>query len=90
LGVSLFVWAIFTLYMTVGALRTTVPVFGVLLTLLIALILLDVSVLTNTAVLGKIGGYVAMLSGAIAWYAAAAGVINDTFGRQVLPVMPLR
>jgi uncharacterized protein len=90
LGVSLFVWTIFTLYMTVGALRTTVPVFAVLLTLLIALILLDVGVLTNTTVLLKIGGYVAMLSGACAWYAAAAGVINDTFGRQVLPVRPLR
>ena len=90
LGVSLFVWAIFTLYMTVGALRTTVPVFGLLLTLLIALVLVDLGVLTGSMIWAKIGGYVAMLSGAIAWYAAAAGVINDTFGRQVLPVMPLR
>jgi succinate-acetate transporter protein len=90
LGVSLFVWAIFTLYMTVGALRTTVPVFGLLLTLLVALVLVDLGVLTTSMIWAKIGGYVAMLSGAIAWYAAAAGVINDTFGRQVLPVMPLR
>ncbi len=33
-----------------------------------------------------LGGYVGILTALAAWYVAAADVINDTFGREVLPV----
>ena len=29
------------------------------------------------------------MTAVVAWYASAAGVINDTWGRAVLPVFPL-
>ncbi len=35
-----------------------------------------------------IGGYVGIITALAAWYVAAADVINDTFGRTVLPVGP--
>jgi uncharacterized protein len=42
---------------------------------------------TNTTI--KIGGYVGLVTAVVAWYASAAGVINDTWGRTLLPVFPL-
>jgi succinate-acetate transporter protein len=35
------------------------------------------------------GGYVGLATAAAAWYASFAVVTNSTFGRTVLPVMPL-
>jgi hypothetical protein len=36
----------------------------------------------------KIGGYLGVLTALLAWYASAAGVINDTHGKVLLPVGP--
>jgi GPR1/FUN34/yaaH family protein len=38
----------------------------------------------------KAGGYVGLATAAAAWYASFAAVTNSTFGRTVLPVMPLK
>jgi succinate-acetate transporter protein len=38
----------------------------------------------------KWGGYVGLATALAAWYASFAGVTNSTFGRTVLPVMPLK
>ena len=37
----------------------------------------------------KIGGWVGIVTAAAAWYASFAAVTNSTFGRTVLPVIPL-
>ena len=37
----------------------------------------------------EVGGYAGILTAAAAWYASFAGVVNSTFGRTVMPVMPL-
>jgi hypothetical protein len=37
----------------------------------------------------KIGGYVGIATAVVAWYASFASVTNSTFGRTVLPVLPL-
>jgi succinate-acetate transporter protein len=89
LGVTLFSWTVFTFYMWVSSFRTTGAVLAVLTTLLATFILLDVGVLTNTATWVKIGGYCGLLTAGTAWYASAAGVINHTFGRPVVPAWPL-
>jgi succinate-acetate transporter protein len=36
-----------------------------------------------------IGGYLGIVTAALAWYASFAGVTNATFKRTVLPVRPL-
>jgi succinate-acetate transporter protein len=37
----------------------------------------------------KIGGWVGVATAAAAWYASFAQVLNSTFGRTVLPLVPL-
>jgi uncharacterized protein len=37
----------------------------------------------------RIGGYVGLVTALAAWYVAAADVINDTMGRDVLPLGPV-
>jgi hypothetical protein len=37
----------------------------------------------------KIGGWLGIITALLAWYASAAGVINETHGKVVLPVGPL-
>ena len=95
IGLYLWAWAIFTAYMTVASLRTTGAVFAVFLLLTITFILLGIG---NSALEGttsatnstiKIGGYVGLATAIVAWYASAAGVVNDTWGRVLLPVFPL-
>jgi uncharacterized protein len=95
IGLYLWAWGIFTAYMTIASLRTTGAVFAVFLLLTITFILLGIG---NSALAGtlsttnstiKIGGYVGLATAIVAWYASAAGVINDTWGRVVLPVFPL-
>ena len=95
IGLYLWAWGIFTAYMTIASLRTTGAVFAVFLLLTITFILLGSATrrwrarprLTNSTI--KIGGWVGLATAVVAWYASAAGVLNDTWGRIVLPVFPL-
>jgi uncharacterized protein len=95
IGLYLWAWGIFTAYMTVASLRTTGAVFAVFLLLTITFILLGIG---NSALAGglrltnntiKIGGWVGLATAVVAWYASFAGVLNDTWGKTVLPVFPL-
>ena len=36
----------------------------------------------------KLGGYLGIMTAIVAWYASFAGVINATFGRTMMPVVP--
>ena len=38
----------------------------------------------------KAGGYLGLVTAAAAWYCSFAGVLSSTFGRPILPVMPLK
>ena len=95
IGLYLWAWGIFTAYMTVASLRTTGAVFAVFLLLTVTFILLGIGnsalagtlSLTNNTI--KIGGWVGLATAVVAWYASFAGVLNDTWGKTVLPVFPL-
>jgi uncharacterized protein len=95
IGLYLWAWGIFTAYMTVASLRTTGAVFAVFLLLTITFILLGIG---NSALSGttsatngtiKLGGWVGLVTAVVAWYASMAGVVNDTWGKTVFPVIPL-
>jgi uncharacterized protein len=89
-GLYLWAWGIFTTYMFVASLRTTAAVSLVFLLLSITFILLGIGNSgTNTDVI-KWGGYLGIATAAAAWYASFAAVTNSTFGRTILPVVPLR
>ena len=83
-------WAIFTAYMTIASLKTTVVIATVFVLLTITFILLAISELGNGHVtIGHWGGYLGLATAAAAWYGSFAVVTNKTWGRTVLPVGPL-
>jgi uncharacterized protein len=88
-GLFLAVWGVFTLYMLVASLRTSAAIVAVFLTLFVTYAILASGELAQNTQIVKIGGYVGILTGAVAWYASFAGVTNSTFKRTVLPVFPL-
>jgi succinate-acetate transporter protein len=88
-GLYLWGWAIFTTYMAVAALRTSGAVLLVFVLLAATFILLAIGKVGGQATVTHWGGYVGLATAAAAWYASFAAVINSTFGRTVLPVIPL-
>ncbi len=81
--------------MFVASLRTTGAIAAVFLLLTITFILLGIgnsalaggTAVTNSTI--KLGGYLGIATAIVAWYASFAGVVNDTWGRTLLPVLPL-
>jgi uncharacterized protein len=88
-GVYLWAWAIFTAYMTVAAMRTSGAVLLVFVLLTATFILLAIGASGAHETATHWGGYVGLATAAAAWYASFAAVTNSTFGRTVLPVIPL-
>ncbi len=92
LGLYLILWAIFTGFMTVAALRTSLAVLVVFVLLTLAFLFLGIGAFQNGTpapdAMTKVGGWIGILTGVAAWYAAAATVINSTHRRDVLPTLP--
>jgi len=89
-GVYLWAWAIFTAYMTVAAMRVSAAVLLVFVLLTATFILLAIGASGSHTTVTHWGGYVGLATAAAAWYASFAAVVNHTFGRVLLPVIPLR
>src|SRR2546421_10685116 len=91
LSAYLWMWAIFTTYMFFASLRTTAAVSLVFLLLAATFILLAIGDMGGGPTsITHAGGYVGLATAVAAWYASFAAVLNSTFGRVVLPVVPLR
>jgi succinate-acetate transporter protein len=89
-GLYLWGWAIFTTYMFVASLRTTAAVALVFLLLAVTFVLLGAGNSGGHENVIKWGGYIGLATAVVAWYASFAAVVNFTFGRTVLPVVPLK
>jgi hypothetical protein len=86
-GVYLLAWGIFTLYMTVAAMRVNMAVLAVFVLLTITFFVLAIAWFDDVSSGWlKVGGYLGILTALVAWYASFAGVVAFTWGRQVLPV----
>jgi succinate-acetate transporter protein len=86
----LFAFAVFNTYMLIGSTRVNMAVFGVFLTLEVTEILLVIAFF-NLSHGGSEGwlhtaGWMGIVTAAVAWYASAAGVLNNQAGRTILPV----
>ncbi len=88
-GVYLWAWAIFTAYMTVAALRVSAAVLVVFILLTVTFVLLAIGAVGPHATVTHWGGYIGLATAAAAWYASFAAVLNSTFERTILPVIPL-
>jgi succinate-acetate transporter protein len=87
-GLFLIAYTIFTFYMWIGSFKVNGAVCAVFTTLVITFVLLDLAEFGFIS--AKPGGIVGLICAACAWYASAAGVINSTYGKVVLPVWPAK
>ena len=76
--------------MFVASLRTTAAIALVFLLLAATFIVLGIGDANGDNSIVKIGGWLGLATAAVAWYASFAAVTNATFGRILLPVVPLR
>ena len=86
LGWILLAFAIFNLYMLVASARVSGAVFAVFLTLQITEVVLFIGEFSGSESLGKVGGYIGIVTALVAWYASFAGVLNGVTGRTTLKV----
>jgi len=82
----LFMWGLFTLAMFIGTLRLNRALQFVFASLTVLFFLLAVGDLTGAVVLKRIVGYEGIVCGLSAIYAAVAQVLNEVYGRTVLPL----
>jgi succinate-acetate transporter protein len=87
----LFAFAVFNTYMLIASTRVNTAVFGVFLTLEITEILLVIGFFRaahdpNSLWILHAGGWMGIVTAAVAWYTSAAGVWNGVSGRVMLPV----
>lgn len=88
-GLFLLGWAIFTGYMFIASLKTSVIILLVFLALFLTFLVLAIGALSSNAGLGTFGGWLGIVTALLAWYASFAGVTNATWKRTVLPVGPI-
>ena len=86
----LVMWGLFTLFMFVATLRLNRAVQVIFLSLAALFFLLAIRDATDSDIVGKIAAVVGVFSGASAIYLAVAEVINEYYGRQLLPIGPVR
>jgi len=82
-------WTIFTFYMWIGSIKTNKALLITFTLLLATFILLDIGHFGRPA-FNVLGGYVGVATALCAWYTSAAGIINTTFGKTVLPIGPAK
>lgn len=90
----LIMWGIFTAILFVGTLKINRALQFVFATLTILFFLLALGDITGNATLKTFTGYEGIICGASAVYTGAANVLNEMYGKSVLPlgiiVRPLR
>lgn len=85
-GCYLFMWGLFTLFMFFGTFKYTRALQFIFFTLTILFFLLAASDLTGNKSLHTIAGYEGIICGLSAFYASMASVLNEVYGKTVLPV----
>jgi succinate-acetate transporter protein len=80
------VWGLFTAYMFVGTLKKNRALQVVFCTLTILFFLLAIGDYTKIDWIKTLAGYEGILCGLSAVYLACAEVLNETYGKQVLPI----
>ncbi len=86
MGIFLFLWGIFTLYMFFGTLKLNRMLQVVFFTLTLLFILLAFAEFTESKQLTTFAGYEGIFCGLSAMYGSAATVLNEVFDRPVLPI----
>ena len=86
LACYLALWGIFTLFMTIGTLKAPVVLRFVFASLTVLFALLAIGKWTGSEMVIKVAGFEGIICGASAIYLAMAEVLNEKFGRVVMPI----
>lgn len=86
MGCYLAMWGLFTFFMFIGTLKANRALQVIFGTLVILFALLAIKDFTGNEKIGTIAGYEGIVCGFSAIYLAMAEVINEKFGRTVLPI----
>ena len=85
-GWYLALWGVFTLFMWFATFTANRAVGAVFLLLWITFFLLAAGEWTGSAAIHVLGGYTGLLTAIAALYLAAAEVLSETAGREILPI----
>jgi succinate-acetate transporter protein len=85
-GWWLLMWGVFSFYMWIGSLALNRTLQLVFLVLWITFLLLGAGDLFAVPLMHVLGGYAGLITAMLAFYLAAAEIINETHGRIVLPI----
>ena len=85
-GWYLFLWGVFTFYMWLATFRSPRALQFIFLALWITFGLLAGGEWTGSGLVRMAGGYMGLVTAALAFYLSAADVINEVHGRVILPV----
>lgn len=86
MGWYLLLWGVFTLLMFIGTLRLNKGLQVVFLSLAMLFFLLSMGDFTGNIFFTRLGGWVGIFCGASAVYCSLAQVINEVYGKTLLPV----
>jgi len=86
----LFMWGLFTAVMFVATLKLNKALQVVFGSLAVLFFLLAIADATGSKVIGALAGYEGIFCGFSAIYAALAQVLNEVYGRDVLPLGPVK
>lgn len=86
MGWYLFMWGVFTFFMFLGTLKGNRALQFVFGSLVVLFGLLAARDWTGSEFIGKIAGWEGIVCGASAIYLAMAEVLNEKYGRSVLPI----
>ena len=85
-GVYLGLWGIFTLFMFFGTLKGARVLQFVFFSLTVLFALLAIGNIAGNAAIIHFAGWIGLICGASAIYLAMGEVLNEQFGRTVLPI----
>ena len=86
IGTYLLMWGIFTLLMFFGTLKLNRALQVVFLTLAILFFLLAIGDFTGNSLITMIAGYEGIFCGASAIYLSIAEILNEVYGKNILPI----
>jgi len=90
LGWYLFVWGLFTFFMWFGTFHSNRVLEFVFLSLFVVYWLLAIGAWAGSPATSHAGGWIGIACGLAAFYLSMAQVINENFGRTVLPIGALQ
>jgi succinate-acetate transporter protein len=86
----LFLWGVFTVFMTIGTFKINRVLQFVFITLVVLFFMLAAGIGWQWPNVVKVAGVIGIFTGAAALYLAQAENINEIYGKTVLPIWPMK